>query len=65
LADLSVQHPEKGLLAAFDHELTASFVQLNQLNSAEFTELAQFVFDNFRRRLLSFLPRQQVSQAAG
>jgi hypothetical protein len=38
---------------------------LNQLNPAYFIELPQFVFDNFGRRLLSFLPRQRFSQAAG
>jgi hypothetical protein len=38
---------------------------LNQLNPTYFIELPQFVFDNFRRRLLSFRSRQRFSQAAG
>jgi hypothetical protein len=37
---------------------------LNQFNPTHFLELPQFVFDNFRCRLLSFRPRQRFSQAA-
>jgi hypothetical protein len=37
-----------------------SFGRLNQLNLAEFAGLPQFMFDNFRRRLLSFVPRRRA-----
>ena len=38
-----------------------SFVRLNQINQAQFAQLPQFWFDNFRAGLLSFLARQRVA----
>jgi hypothetical protein len=38
-----------------------SFIRLNQINQAQFAQLPQFWFDNFRAGLLSFLARQRVA----